>query len=74
MASAQTAFESWKGSKPAARREIFLKAAQIIEKNGVELGQYMGEEAGAPKSWGVGFNVPLSVNMFQDVAGRILDI
>ncbi|KAE9379646.1 aldehyde dehydrogenase [Stipitochalara longipes BDJ] len=69
--SAQKAFRSWKNTKPTARRDIFLKAAQIVEKRGDELGKYMMDETAAPEFWGSGFNVPLAADMLKDVAGRI---
>jgi acyl-CoA reductase-like NAD-dependent aldehyde dehydrogenase len=69
--SAQKAFQSWKKTKPTARRDIFLKAAKIVEKRGDELGKYMMDETAASEFWGSGFNVPLAVDMLKDVAGRI---
>ncbi|KAK5001337.1 hypothetical protein LTR28_012769, partial [Elasticomyces elasticus] len=72
--SAQKAFHSWKKTKPTARRDIFLRAAQIVEKRGDELGKYMMDETAAPEFWGSGFNVPLAADMLKDVAGRIPSI
>jgi acyl-CoA reductase-like NAD-dependent aldehyde dehydrogenase len=72
--SAQKAFQSWKKTKPTARRDIFLEAAKIVEKRGEELGKYMMDETAASEFWGSGFNVPLAVDMLKDVAGRIPSI
>lgn len=72
--SAQNAFHSWKNTKPTVKRDIFLKAAQIVEKRGEELGKYMKDETASSEFWGAGFNVPLAADMLKDVAGRITAI
>ena len=72
--SAQQAFHSWKKTKPTARRDIFLKAAEIVEKRGAEMGKYMMDETAASEFWGSGFNVPLAADMLKDVAGRITSV
>ena len=72
--SALKAFHSWKKTKPTTRRDVFLKAAQIVEKRGDELGKYMMDETAASEFWGSGFNVPLAADMLKDVAGRISSV
>ncbi|KAM6529315.1 hypothetical protein FALCPG4_007454 [Fusarium falciforme] len=48
---AETAFATWKDSTPWERRQIFLKAAEIIRCRQDELVQAMMEETGAKREW-----------------------
>jgi len=68
--AAQKAFKTWKNTKPQAVRKILLKAADIMEERGEELAMYMEEETGAPEALSIKFNVPGTVEMLRDVAGR----
>ncbi|KAF1968001.1 salicylaldehyde dehydrogenase [Bimuria novae-zelandiae CBS 107.79] len=68
--AAQAAFPAWSKTKPAARRDIFLKASDIFKARADELGRYMEEETGSAAAFSSGFNVPLGAEMFRDVAGR----
>lgn len=56
--------------KPAARRDIFLKAAELLKSRVDELGGYMQDETGSATAFSSGFNVPLAAEMLRDVAGR----
>ena len=51
-----------------------LKAADILAKRGEELGEYMIRETGSVPGYAGGFNIPNSVEMLKDVAGRIITI
>lgn len=72
--AAQAAFPAWAKLKPSARRDIFLKASDIFSKRAQEVGKYMDDETGAAAAFSSGFNVPLTAEMFKDVAGRISSI
>jgi acyl-CoA reductase-like NAD-dependent aldehyde dehydrogenase len=72
--AAQAAFKSWSKTKPAFRRDILLKASEIFAARGEECGSYMMQETGAEQAFSGGFNVPLTAEMFKDVAGRISSI
>lgn len=72
--AARKAFPSWSKTKPAFRRDLLLKAAQILESRAEEYGRYMQEETGADEGFSTHFNLPLSINMLKDVAGRITTI
>lgn len=74
VSAAQAALPAWSKTKPSARRDIFLKAAENMLSRCDEFGQYMMEETGAEKGFSSGFNVPLAVDMLKDVAGRISTI
>ncbi len=70
VAAGAKAFETWRNSLPKKRRDIFLKAADIMEKRRDELGQYMMDETGCPRQW-ADFNIDVAKDMFIDVAGRL---
>jgi acyl-CoA reductase-like NAD-dependent aldehyde dehydrogenase len=71
IAAAQAAFPAWAKTKPAARRNILLKAAEIMESRKEELAGYMMQETGSEAAFSAGFNVPLAAEMMRDVAGRV---
>jgi acyl-CoA reductase-like NAD-dependent aldehyde dehydrogenase len=64
--AAQAAFPKWSKMKPAAKRDIFMKAADIIDARAVE--------TGATSPFADGFNVPKTADMLRDVAGRLSTI
>lgn len=70
VSAAQGAFPAWSKTKPAARRDIFLKASDIFASRGAEYGGYMEQETGAAPAFSSGFNVPLAAEMLKDIAGR----
>jgi acyl-CoA reductase-like NAD-dependent aldehyde dehydrogenase len=73
VTSAQAAFHDWTKSKPEKKRNIFLRAADILEQRVPELCSYMQEETGATDTW-CSFNVHTAAEMLRDVAGRIATI
>ncbi|KAJ4299923.1 hypothetical protein N0V90_005170 [Kalmusia sp. IMI 367209] len=74
VAAAQAAFPAWSKTKPAARRDIFLKASEIFKSRADEFGRYMEDETGAASAFSSGFNVPLGAEILKDVAGRCSSI
>jgi len=68
--SAETAFKTWKKTLPKVRRDIFLKAAEVMERRRDELGSYMMSETGAPKQW-ADFNINVARDFLIDIAGRV---
>lgn len=72
--AAQAAFPAWAKMKPAAKRDIFMKAADIIESRASELADYMKVETGAADAFSSGFNVPKCADMLRDVAGRLSSV
>jgi len=68
--SAATAFKTWKKTLPRERRDIFLKAAEVMERRRDELGQYMMDETGASKQW-ADFNIGVARDFLFDIAGRV---
>jgi acyl-CoA reductase-like NAD-dependent aldehyde dehydrogenase len=71
--AAQNAFPGWASTKPHARRDLFLRAAQIFETRAEQLRHYMKEETGAEAKF-VEFNIQATISQIKDLAGRISGI
>ncbi|KAJ5622487.1 Aldehyde dehydrogenase N-terminal [Penicillium herquei] len=72
--TADAAFPSWSQTKPTARRDILLKAADLLEERLEVNAEYMRMEMGADLGASQGFVVPLAIRMLRDVASRITSI
>ncbi|KAI9046868.1 hypothetical protein LZ554_008946 [Drepanopeziza brunnea f. sp. 'monogermtubi'] len=72
--AAEAAFPSWSSTKPTARRDILLRAADLLEERLVENASFMRTEMGADVGASQFFVVPLSIRMLRDLAGRITGI
>ncbi|KXG52135.1 Aldehyde/histidinol dehydrogenase [Penicillium griseofulvum] len=72
--AANAAFPSWSQTKPTVRRDILLKAADILESRLDTNAEYMRQEMGADIGASAGFVVPLAVRMLREVASRITSI
>ncbi|MBM7473700.1 aldehyde dehydrogenase [Subtercola frigoramans] len=71
--SAAKAFVEWSQTGPTERRNIFLKAADILERRTPEFIGAMTNEVGANGLW-AGFNAYLSVSLFREAAGLVTQI
>lgn len=71
--SASEAFKTWRTMTPSRRRDIFLKAAEVMESRREELAQDVIDETGASPAW-AGFNLHVAIDMIKDVAGRISSV
>jgi len=71
--SAAAAFATWSKSGPSERRNILLKAAEIMERRTPELIEAMSSEVGAAQLW-AGFNGFLTVNLLREAAGLATQI
>ena len=69
--AAQSAFPSWSKTKPSYRRDLFLRASDILARRADELSNYMDVETGSVEGFSKGYNVPSTVEQLRDVAGRI---
>lgn len=67
---AHDAFTKWSKTKASARRDIFLAAADVMNKRRKELGEYMHHEIGANQDY-QDFILGLSIDGLKDTAGRI---
>lgn len=70
--AAQQAFTTWEHSTPNERRDIFLRAAELItsEKYRTKVAKCVAEEAAAPSYWGP-FNIMGSVSTLRTQAGML---
>ncbi|KAF5966555.1 benzoylformate decarboxylase [Fusarium bulbicola] len=67
---AHAAFPAWSKTKPSHRRDIFLSAANIMEKRREELLHYLHQEMGAGVDF-QNFILGLAIEGLKDTAGRI---
>ena len=72
--AAQAALPAWSKTKPSHRRDILLKASDIMKKRFDECVEYMDIETGSANNMSGGFNVPSSIEQLRDVAGRIISV
>ena len=71
--SAAAAFATWSKTGPSERRNILLKAADIMEQRTPELIEAMASEVGAAQLW-AGFNGFLTTNLLREAAGLATQI
>jgi vanillin dehydrogenase len=67
--AAHAAFAEWSRSTPRQRREILLKAAELLLSRGEEIAGVMTEETGGVFGWGM-FNVDLAAGMLREAAAQ----
>jgi acyl-CoA reductase-like NAD-dependent aldehyde dehydrogenase len=72
--AASAAFPSWSSTKPTARRDILLRAADLLEERTEANAEIMRTEMGADVGASQFFVVPLAIKMLRDVAGRITSV
>jgi acyl-CoA reductase-like NAD-dependent aldehyde dehydrogenase len=68
--AAARAFLEWSITRPAFRRDIFLRAAEILERRADECKSYMHEEMGGISAF-TSFNITTTAEILRDLAGRI---
>jgi acyl-CoA reductase-like NAD-dependent aldehyde dehydrogenase len=71
--AAQAAFPAWSKTKPAYRRDIFLKAAELFEKRKDELKRFQKEETGAEDTF-IDWILPLTIDQLKEVGGKCSSI
>ncbi|MFZ0043487.1 MAG: aldehyde dehydrogenase [Solirubrobacteraceae bacterium] len=67
--AAQSAFADWSTSAPGARRQILLKAADLLTERQEEIAQLVTEETGGVFGWGM-FNCALAAGMMREAAAQ----
>ena len=72
--AAEAAFPSWSKTKPSLRRDIFIKASDILASRADELSEYMDVETGSLHSTSRERNVPSAVEQLRDVVGLFGEI
>ncbi|KAH7472059.1 Vanillin dehydrogenase [Fusarium oxysporum f. sp. matthiolae] len=68
--AAAEAFKSWRKTKPTERRDLFLKAAEIMDRRRDELRKYSMAETGSDAAW-ADFDINTGISHIKEVAGRI---
>ncbi|KAF4451085.1 hypothetical protein F53441_5907 [Fusarium austroafricanum] len=68
--AAAQAFKSWRKTRPSERRDLFLRAAEIMEKRRDELRNYSMAETGSDAAW-ADFDITTGISHLKEVAGRI---
>jgi acyl-CoA reductase-like NAD-dependent aldehyde dehydrogenase len=67
VSAAVRAGEAWAATRPAERRDILLRAAEILSGRAAEVAAAMAAEVGGVAPW-AGFNVMLAADMFREAA------
>jgi acyl-CoA reductase-like NAD-dependent aldehyde dehydrogenase len=67
--AAAAAFPAWRAMAPGARRGLFLKAADILERRMPEIAKIMAEETGQTFGWGM-FNCIFTVGILREGAAQ----
>ncbi|KAK6860074.1 Aldehyde dehydrogenase [Apiospora arundinis] len=73
VAAASRAFPAWKSTTPSTRRDLLLKAADVMEKRREELADYIKDSVGATQDW-ADLNINGAIDVIRDVAGRVSSI
>lgn len=71
--AAAAALPAWKAMLPPKRRDIFLRAADIMERRRDELAATHMAEVGVPRAW-ADFNISVAKDLLLDVAGRLVTV
>ena len=67
--AAFNAFPAWSLTAPGARRGLFLKAAEILERRTPEIAKVTSEETGQTFGWGM-FNCIFAVGLLREAAAQ----
>lgn len=73
VAAAQAAFPAWSKMAACDRRDILLKAADIMASRKEELIKYQMEETGAGRQF-VEVTFKMGLNLIRDFAGKVASI
>jgi len=71
--SAADAFQSWAGTGPGRRRELLLRAAEVLLSHKAEFIQFMIAETGATEGWAA-FNVEMGAGLLREAASMTTQI
>jgi acyl-CoA reductase-like NAD-dependent aldehyde dehydrogenase len=67
--AAAAAFPAWSATPPAVRRNLFLKAADILDRRQPEIARIMAEEMGGIFGWGM-FNCIFTAGLLREAAAQ----
>jgi len=71
--AAAAAFPAWSATPPAVRRNLFLKAADVLENKATEISRIVAEETGSTFGWGM-FNCIYTVGMLREAAAQAYNV
>lgn len=71
--AAAAAFPAWSSLGPNDRRQLLLKAAQLLLDKSAEFARLMTQETGGTPGWGY-FNVKIAAGMLQEAASMTTQI
>ena len=71
--AAQDAFEAWGFGPPAARREVLLAAADLLQERAEEIAGIVTEETGGTFGWGM-FNCQLASGMLREAGSQAYSV
>lgn len=66
--AAKAAFPAWRDLPPRDRRDLLLRAAEIMKRRREELSEYLETETGQPRAW-ADFNLNAAIDFIVDAAG-----
>jgi vanillin dehydrogenase len=69
MDAGSAAFPAWSATPPAVRRNLFLKAADILDRRQPEIARIMSEEMGGTFGWGI-FNCIFTAGLLREAAAQ----
>jgi len=67
--AASAAFATWGTTPPGLRRNLFLKAAQVLENRQMDIARIIAEETGGTFGWGM-FNCIHTVGLLKEAAAQ----
>ncbi|RYP33293.1 hypothetical protein DL766_003522 [Monosporascus sp. MC13-8B] len=73
VAAAAAAGRQWRNTTPGQRRDIILKAAELMNEKREQLAPHLINELGASRGW-ADFNLNTTIDMLKDTAGRISNL
>jgi vanillin dehydrogenase len=73
VAAASKVFKDWSATGPGRRRELLLRAAEVLLKHMDEFVQYIVTETGATAGW-AGFNVAAGATFLREAASMTTQI
>ncbi|KAL2063670.1 hypothetical protein VTL71DRAFT_5475 [Oculimacula yallundae] len=73
LQSAQSSFPAWKRLPPPQKRDIFIRASDILTSRASELRETIMQETGAVASWSE-VNINVTIDMLRNVAGQITSL
>jgi len=72
--AAAAAFPAWSKTKPLVKRDLFFKAAQLLQDRADEVTRIQDQETGVDKGFAEGFQIMVSVGMLRECGARVSTI